>query len=133
MKRGVSAESPSAALNLFIAAFRLRSKSTKVSADQSFFSSSSRVTSSPGRASSMERISTGCPCSRILIPCFRSSPDCGSNSKSPNRIDSVGTEGPPMSESSYTRLSRARVISSCNSQQRKQLSFHIRLVRKALR
>jgi len=52
INRGLSAESPSASRSLMIAVFRLLSKSTKVSADQFWERSSSRVTTSPGRCSS---------------------------------------------------------------------------------
>src|SRR5579864_1363215 len=44
IKRGVSAESQSAARSLFMARFRPRSKSTKVWSDQSVCRNSSRVT-----------------------------------------------------------------------------------------
>jgi len=44
---GLSAESPSADRSLVIALFKLRSKSTNVCSDQSFWRSSSRVTTSP--------------------------------------------------------------------------------------
>src|SRR5439155_1734267 len=57
-----------------MALFRPCSKSTKVSAGQSFFCSSSRVMVSPGRCRSMARISTGCPCSLIFMPFLRSFP-----------------------------------------------------------
>ena len=53
MKRGVSAESPSASRSRFIAALMLCSKSTIVSPGQSCLRRSSRVTSSPGRSTSM--------------------------------------------------------------------------------
>ena len=59
MKRGASAESPNAARSLFIAAFRLCSKSTYVSAGQSRLCNSSRVTGSPGRCSSTVSTSMG--------------------------------------------------------------------------
>ena len=48
MKRGLSAESPSASRSLLIEVFRLLSKSTNVSAGQMLGRSSSRVTTSPG-------------------------------------------------------------------------------------
>src|SRR6266566_3826951 len=68
-----------------MALFRPCSKSTKVSAGQSFFCSSSRVMVSPGRSSSMARISTGWPCSLIFMPFLRSSPVRGSSSNTPKR------------------------------------------------
>ena len=54
-KRGLSAESPSASRNLLMAAFRPCSKSTNVSAGQSFLCNSSRVTTWPGCSSSIAR------------------------------------------------------------------------------
>ena len=56
MKRGLSAESPRASRSLLMALFRLWSKSTNVSEGQSRQRSSSRVTTWPGRSSSIERI-----------------------------------------------------------------------------
>jgi len=50
MKRGESDESPSASRSLLMARFRPRSKSTNVSAAQSFLCNSSRDTTSPGRS-----------------------------------------------------------------------------------
>jgi hypothetical protein len=85
MKWGLSASSSSAALSLFMALFSPCSKSTNVSAGQRFSCSSSLVTVSPGRCSSMTRMSTGCPCSLIFIPFLRSSPAFGSSSNTPKR------------------------------------------------
>ena len=56
MNRGVSAESPSASRSFLIEAFKPTSKSTKVSAGQSFLRNSSRITSSPGRSNSKLKI-----------------------------------------------------------------------------
>ncbi len=56
MKCGLSAESPRASRSLLMALFRPWSKSTKVSAGQTFLRSSSRVTTCPGCSSSIARI-----------------------------------------------------------------------------
>ena len=85
MKRGVSAESPSASRSRFIAALMLCSKSTIVLPGQSCLRRSSRVTSSPGRSTSMPRIRSGCPSSLIFAPPLRSSRARLSNSKVSNR------------------------------------------------
>src|SRR5690349_1077873 len=85
IKRGLSAESPSASRSLLIAVFRLFSKSTKVSGGQFWFRSSSRVTTSPVLCSSTVRTRNGCSCSLILTPCLRSSPDRRSTWKVANR------------------------------------------------
>ena len=57
------------------AEFRLWSKSTNVSSDQSWTRSSSRVTSSPGRSISSIRMRSGCSPSLIRVPNFRTSPE----------------------------------------------------------
>lgn len=89
MKRGLSAESPSAWRNFAIPALRLRSKSTKVSAVQSACLNSSRVTVWPGRSNKIDRIRNGCSCSFILRPSFVSTPWARSSSKRPKRTTSV--------------------------------------------
>src|SRR6267143_1715261 len=86
MKRGLSAESPSASRSLLIALLRPWSKSTKEFDGQSLLRSSSRVTTCPGFASSISRIRSGCSCSLILTPCLRSSPARTSNANMPKRI-----------------------------------------------
>src|SRR5215469_8988514 len=70
MKRGLSAESPTASLSRLTAEFRLCSKSTNVSEGQSRCRSSSRVTISPGRSSSATRTWKGCPCNLTLDAIF---------------------------------------------------------------
>src|SRR5438874_2361765 len=61
------------------------SKSTKTSDDHSRRWSSSRLTTSPGRSTSVCNTCSGFPCNRTLTPCFRSSPVRTSSSKTPNR------------------------------------------------
>src|SRR5205085_425014 len=60
-------------------------KSTNVSVGHSLARNSSRVTSWPGRSSSIARTSNGCPTSLSLTPCLRSSPARRSASNGPNR------------------------------------------------
>src|ERR1039458_7324707 len=62
--------------DFFIAVPKLWSKSTNVSAGQSFVQISSRVTSSPGRCRSMASNWNGWDCNRIRVPFFLNSPDC---------------------------------------------------------
>ena len=65
--------------------FRLWSKSTKVSAGHSFCRNSSRLTTSPGRSTSMSNVRNGCSSKHNRIPDVRSSPRPGSASKAPKR------------------------------------------------
>jgi|HubBroStandDraft_6_1064221.scaffolds.fasta_scaffold00939_4 hypothetical protein len=65
--------------------FRLWSKSTKVSAGQSFCRNSSRVTISPARARSKTNTWKGWSWSRRRKPDLRSSPLAASTSNTPNR------------------------------------------------
>ncbi len=85
MYRGVSAESASTSRMRAIALWRLWSKSTKVSASQSWPLNSSRVTRFPADSSNMASTCKGWPCSRSFTPCLRSSPVRKSNSKASNR------------------------------------------------
>jgi len=85
MKRGLSAESPSASRSLLIAVFRLLSKSTKVLAGQFWERSSSRVTTSLGRCSRTVRTWKGCSCNLTRTPRLRNSPERTSTSYTPNR------------------------------------------------
>jgi len=73
-KIGASADSPNASRNRLMAALRLWSKSTKVSAGQSLLRSSSLVTTSPGLSSSAANTWKGCSWSFTFCPCWRSSP-----------------------------------------------------------
>ena len=72
--RGLSAESLRASLNLLIAAFRLWSKSTNVSAGHSLRCISSREMTSPGRSSNIVNTWKGCSWSFTFTPLRRSSP-----------------------------------------------------------
>jgi hypothetical protein len=85
IKRGFEAESPSTSRSLLMMVFRLWSKSTKVSAGQSFCRNSSRVTTSPARSRSTTNTWKGWSCSRSRTPDLRSSPLAVSASNTPNR------------------------------------------------
>src|SRR5580704_7426151 len=85
MKRGLVAESPSTSRSLLMMVFRLWSKSTKVSAGQSFCRNSSRVTISPARPRSRTNTWKGWSWSRSRTPDLRSSPSAASTSNTPNR------------------------------------------------
>ena len=85
MYRGISAESPSVSRMRPIALWRLWSKSTKVSAGQSWLLSSSRVTRLPADCSNIASSCTGWPCRRSLTPRLRNSPARRSSSKVSNR------------------------------------------------
>ena len=82
---GLSAESSSASRSFRTALFNPTSKSTKVSAVQSAWRSSSRVTTSPARPRSTFRIWKDVVGRRTFNPCRRSSPESMSSSKTPNR------------------------------------------------
>jgi hypothetical protein len=85
MKRGLEAESLNTSRSLLMMVFRLWSKSTKVSAGQSFCLNSSRVTISPARSSSRTSTWKGWSWSRSRTPDLRSSPLAVSTSNTPNR------------------------------------------------
>ena len=85
INRELSLESPRASRSFLMAEFRPESKSTNVSSGHNSFRSASRVTISPGRASRIARIFTGCPWSLTLFPCLRSSSDRKSSSNAPKR------------------------------------------------
>jgi hypothetical protein len=85
MNRGLEAESPSTSRSLLMMVFRLWSKSTKVSAGQSFCRKSSRVTISPARSRSRTNTWKGWSCSRSRTPDLRNSPLAASTSNTPNR------------------------------------------------
>jgi hypothetical protein len=85
MKRGLSASSPSACRNLRIAVFTPTSKSTKVSAGQSFCCSSSRVTKRPAFDTSSSKTLKGCSWSLMRTPFLRNSPSRSESSNDPNR------------------------------------------------
>ncbi len=85
MYRGISAESPSTSRIRPMALWRLWSKSTKVSAGQSWLLSSSRVTTLPADCNNIVRSCTGWPCRRSLTPRLCSSPARRSSSNVSNR------------------------------------------------
>ena len=83
---GTTAESPSAVLSFPTATFTAWSKSPNDSFGQILVFNSSRLTTSPGLSSSASSTLYGWSCTRIRTPAFRSSPERGSTSNTPNRI-----------------------------------------------